>query len=151
MPDSGKAEFGMFRFCLKLRQFLPFCASMYAFRTRRALKNRGELARWRGSKRDFFSRSKRLRHSVNVVRHGTAIALFGGRRRDADMEQLMSTFDTPFDPDRSLRAGGCRCGLHVSEAEHEAATQLQLQAVVESEQKRYEGVVASAVMRRMFP
>src|ERR1700732_3888335 len=66
-------------------------------------------------------------------------------------EQLMSTFDNPFDPNRSLRAGGCSCGLHVSDAEHEAAATLQLQAVVESEQKRYEGVVASAVMRAMFP
>jgi len=48
----------------------------------------------------------------------------------------MSTFDNPFDPNRSLRAGGCSCGLHVSDAEHEAAAQLQLQAAVESEQKR---------------
>src|SRR5664279_3062545 len=63
----------------------------------------------------------------------------------------MSTFDNPFDPDRSLRAGGCSCGRHVSEAEHRAAAQLQIQAPIESEQKRYEGVVASAVMRAMFP
>src|SRR5262245_31437259 len=34
---------------------------------------------------------------------------------------LMSTFDNPFDPDRRLRAGGCSCGRHVSEAEHEQA------------------------------
>ncbi|MEA2861786.1 MAG: nitrate/nitrite transport system substrate-binding protein, partial [Methylobacteriaceae bacterium] len=63
----------------------------------------------------------------------------------------MSTFDNPFDPDRSLHAGGCSCGRHVSEAEHHAAAQLQIQAALESEQKRYEGVVASAVMRAMFP
>src|SRR5476651_2052534 len=63
----------------------------------------------------------------------------------------MSTFDNPFDPDRSLRSRGCSCGRHVSDAEHEAATQLQIQAQVESEQKRTEGVVASAVMRAMFP
>ncbi len=63
----------------------------------------------------------------------------------------MSTFDNPFDPDRSLRSNGCSCGRHVSEAEHEAAAQLQIQASLESEQKRYEGVVASAVMRAMFP
>ena len=44
-----------------------------------------------------------------------------------------------------------RCGQHVSEAEHQAAAQLQLQATIESEQSRYEGVVASAVMRAMFP
>ena len=63
----------------------------------------------------------------------------------------MSTFDNPFDPDRRLRMGGCSCGQHVSEAEHHAAHQLQLQAALESEQKRYEGVVASAVMRAVFP
>src|SRR5476651_2320843 len=63
----------------------------------------------------------------------------------------MSTFDNPFDPDRSLRSRGCSCGRHVSDAEHEAATQLQLQASIATEQKRYEGVVASAVMRAVFP
>jgi nitrate/nitrite transport system substrate-binding protein len=63
----------------------------------------------------------------------------------------MSTFDNPFDPDRRLRSDGCSCGRHVSEAEHEATARLQIQASLESEQKRYEGVVASAVMRAMFP
>ena len=63
----------------------------------------------------------------------------------------MSTFDNPFDPDRSLRSFGCSCGQHASEAEHEAAAQLQIRASIESEQNRYEGVVASAVMRAMFP
>ena len=63
----------------------------------------------------------------------------------------MSTFDNPFDPDRGLRSFGCSCGRHVSEAAHEAAAQLQIRASIESEQKRYEGVVASAVMRAMFP
>src|SRR4051794_10664909 len=61
----------------------------------------------------------------------------------------MSTFDNPFDPDRNLRAG-CACGQHQSAAEHERATTLRC-APVESEEKRYEGVVASAVMRAMFP
>jgi nitrate/nitrite transport system substrate-binding protein len=63
----------------------------------------------------------------------------------------MSTFDNPFDPGRSLRSNGCSCGWHVSETEHEAAGQLQIQASLESEQKRFEGVVASAAMRAMFP
>ena len=62
----------------------------------------------------------------------------------------MSTFDNPFDPNRRLHAGGCSCGRHLSEAEHQAAP-LQIQSAIESEQKRYEGVVASAVMRAMFP
>jgi nitrate/nitrite transport system substrate-binding protein len=59
----------------------------------------------------------------------------------------MSLFDNPFDAKRRLKSG-CSCGLHASEAEHTA--QLQC-AAVESEEKRYEGVVASAVMRAMFP
>src|SRR5258708_5917736 len=63
----------------------------------------------------------------------------------------MSTFDNPFDSDRGLRPFGSNCGRLVSEAGHEAAAQLQIRASIESEQKRYEGVVASAVMRAMFP
>ncbi|MGD5553818.1 ABC transporter substrate-binding protein, partial [Xanthomonas citri pv. citri] len=59
------------------------------------------------------------------------------------------TFDNPFDPDRKLQAG-CACGQHQSAAEHEQATALRCEPV-ESEEKRYEGVVASAVMRAMFP
>src|SRR6478609_2387448 len=64
----------------------------------------------------------------------------------------MSTFDNPFDASRSLNGSGCACGRHVSQAEHErdAARQLQC-AAVESEDKRYQHVVASAVMRAMFP
>src|SRR6185369_6366487 len=63
----------------------------------------------------------------------------------------MSTFDNPFDPDRRLRAGGCNCGQHVSESEHEQAALALRCEPAESEEKRYEGVVASAVMRAMFP
>ena len=44
----------------------------------------------------------------------------------------MSTFDNPFDPNRRLHAGGCSCGRHLSEAEHQAAS-LQTQAAIESE------------------
>jgi len=64
----------------------------------------------------------------------------------------MSTFDDPFDPRRQL--AGCGCGRHRSQTEHDADVQphLQLQcAASDSEDKRYEGVVASAVMRAMFP
>ena len=63
----------------------------------------------------------------------------------------MSTFDNPFDPDRRLRAGACSCGQHISEAEHEHAALALRCEPVESEEKRYEGVVASAVVRAMFP
>src|SRR6478752_4306571 len=63
----------------------------------------------------------------------------------------MSSFDNPFDPDRRLARAGCACGAHRSQAEHDAARrQLQCTAV-ESEDQRYQGVVASAVMRAMFP
>src|SRR5258708_33704621 len=63
----------------------------------------------------------------------------------------MSTFNNPFDPNREL-AEGCACGRHRSKAEHdyEAGQQLQC-AAVESEEKHYEGVVASAIMRAIFP
>lgn len=59
----------------------------------------------------------------------------------------MSTFDNPFDPARRLRAG-CPCGQHASVGEHDASLQC---AAPESEAQRYEGVVASAVMRAVFP
>src|SRR5882672_9794713 len=63
----------------------------------------------------------------------------------------MSTFDNPFDPNRSLRTAGCRCGQHVSAAEHEHATLALRCEPLQSEAQRYEGVVASAVVRAMFP
>jgi nitrate/nitrite transport system substrate-binding protein len=64
----------------------------------------------------------------------------------------MSTFDNPFDPKRRLDRSGCSCGRHVSAIDHErdAAPALQC-APGESENQRYEGVVASAVMRAVFP
>jgi nitrate/nitrite transport system substrate-binding protein len=66
----------------------------------------------------------------------------------------MSTFDNPFDQSRKLSASGCSCGRHIDQAEHErdAARPLQCQPIeTASEEKRYQGVVASAVMRAMFP
>jgi len=63
----------------------------------------------------------------------------------------MSTFDDPFDADRALSRSGCACGQHRSAAEHEHATLALRCEPVESEEKRYEGVVASAVVRAMFP
>ena len=64
----------------------------------------------------------------------------------------MSTFDNPFDPKRRLNRSECSCGQHRSQAEHDSEAQRQLQCEnVEREQTRYEGVVASAVMRAVFP
>src|SRR6267154_5021419 len=64
----------------------------------------------------------------------------------------MSTFDNPFDPKRGLNRSGCACGRHVSQIEHERDAAPALQCTpVESEDRRYQGVVASAVMRAVFP
>ena len=63
----------------------------------------------------------------------------------------MPTFDDPFDADRELSRTGCACGQHRSEAEHAEATLALRCEPVAGEDKRYEGVVASAVMRAMFP
>ena len=67
----------------------------------------------------------------------------------------MSTFDDPFDAERRLNRTGCVCGRHRSQAEHEqAAQQLQCASVeppIASGTERYQDVVASAVMRAVFP
>src|SRR5688500_304607 len=67
---------------------------------------------------------------------------------------IMSTFDNPFDRSRRLNSSGCSCGRHIDQIEHErdAVRQLQCEPIeIASEGKRYEGVVASAVMRAIFP
>src|SRR3981081_357865 len=63
----------------------------------------------------------------------------------------MSTFDNPFDPGRRLHMSGCSCGAHISEAEHESAVQFALAPAMTTEENRFESVVASAVMRAVFP
>jgi len=62
----------------------------------------------------------------------------------------MSIFDDPFDANRNVNAG-CICGQHRSNAEHEQATPALRCEPVISEQKRYETIVASAVLRAVFP
>jgi nitrate/nitrite transport system substrate-binding protein len=62
----------------------------------------------------------------------------------------MPIFDNPFDPARRLRPG-CSCGRHASQEEHDRAAGLAAQEVVPDSEKRFEGVVASAVMRAIFP
>src|SRR5947209_1756464 len=62
----------------------------------------------------------------------------------------MAIFDDPFDPGRRLT--GCVCGRHSSQAEHDFDSQPQFSCTpVESEEKRHERIVASAVMRAVFP
>jgi nitrate/nitrite transport system substrate-binding protein len=63
----------------------------------------------------------------------------------------MPIYDQPFDPDRPLRPG-CICGRHRSPAEHDCeANRTMLCEPVLTQEKTYEGVVASAVMRKVFP
>jgi nitrate/nitrite transport system substrate-binding protein len=66
----------------------------------------------------------------------------------------MSIFDDPLDPQRRL-SQGCICGRHRSAAEHERAERTlrcePVQSEVQGDEKRYERVVASAVMRAVFP
>jgi nitrate/nitrite transport system substrate-binding protein len=64
----------------------------------------------------------------------------------------MSTFDNPFDAE--TRLSGCSCGQHASQADHDydRPAQTRLACVPsESAEGRYESVVASAVMRAIFP
>src|SRR5438270_4618045 len=67
----------------------------------------------------------------------------------------MSTFDDPFDSSRELSRFGCICGQHRSSAEHDHAERTlrcdQVPNQPENLEKRYEGVVASALVRAMFP
>ena len=53
----------------------------------------------------------------------------------------MPIFDDPFRTDRALHRGGCACGAHGSQAEHDLATS----------DSRFERVVQGAVVRAMFP
>jgi nitrate/nitrite transport system substrate-binding protein len=63
--------------------------------------------------------------------------------------------DTPGDFERDprrLRAGLCQCGQHVSQVDHDDDANRILRCdPAAGEEKRYEGVVASAVLRATFP
>lgn len=58
-------------------------------------------------------------------------------------------FDNPFDAKSILSSSGCSCGRHRSEQEHASA--LRATEVTDGEDGLYENVVASAVLRAMFP
>ncbi|MCC6888301.1 MAG: ABC transporter substrate-binding protein [Hyphomicrobiales bacterium] len=62
----------------------------------------------------------------------------------------MSTFDNPLDPKLRLGRSGCACGRHASQHEHDREADLRRGATGSAEQ-RYSDVVASAVMRAVFP
>jgi nitrate/nitrite transport system substrate-binding protein len=62
----------------------------------------------------------------------------------------MSIYDRPFDPNQPMK--GCLCGQHRSPQEHDYASRMQCEPVAAlTEEKTYEGVVASAVLRQIFP
>jgi nitrate/nitrite transport system substrate-binding protein len=74
----------------------------------------------------------------------------GGGRHPAS--EARALFDNPFDPNRRLNRFGCPCGRHRSQIEHDAATgRALLNPPPDNAEKRYEGIVASAVMRAIFP
>jgi len=83
---------------------------------------------------------------------GISIAnLLGGGKLAGRLSMPM--YDRPFDPDRPLDRSGCICGRHRSQPEHDheaARTMMCEPAVAPSREKTYEGVVASAVMRKVF-
>lgn len=58
-------------------------------------------------------------------------------------------FSNPFDPRSMLLSSGCTCGRHASQGEHDR--QFQAEQVEAGVEKQYEAVVASVVMRAMFP
>ncbi len=71
----------------------------------------------------------------------------------------MSILGDPFDPEHRLESEGCSCGRHRSQSEHEGAqpqaARLQCTPATSNAQgcneQGYRHVVASAVMRAMFP
>jgi nitrate/nitrite transport system substrate-binding protein len=63
-------------------------------------------------------------------------------------------YDRPFDPNNPLNRSGCACGRHRSPEEHDydaPRTIMCEPAAAPSAEKTYEGVVATAVMRQIFP
>src|SRR5262249_6867352 len=125
--------------------FTPFCSKLQRWPNKRAPSwvfrpRRGDR---RGKSRPLqpggLARPLLIRGRMPVPPAGTTLE-----------RAAMSTFDNPFDPERRLNRTGCSCGRHRSQAEHDAQLQLQC-APVESEDGRYQGVVASAVMRAVFP
>jgi nitrate/nitrite transport system substrate-binding protein len=63
----------------------------------------------------------------------------------------MSTFDNAFDADRKLSRSGCGCGQHRSMEDHDRAALTMRREAPPNDEARYEGVVASAVIRAIFP
>jgi len=92
---------------------------------------------------------------VAARKAGIAVANISGSEASAEPGVPLNDYlRQPFDPNRPLNRSGCVCGRHQSQPEHdhEAALTMQCEPVPsQSEDKRYEGVAASAVMRAVFP
>src|ERR1700681_3301137 len=97
----------------------------------------------------FFHRPAAPRGRAVKLRARAAFAFWLSRHHAK--EWGMSTFDNPFDADRKLSRSGCACGQHRSAAEHDHAILTLRCEPAPTEEQRYQGVVASAVMRAMFP
>src|SRR5262252_6113545 len=125
--------------------FTPFCSKLQRLPNKQApsCDFRPRRADRRGKSRPLqtggLARPLLIRGRMPVLPAGTTLE-----------RAAMSTFDNPFDPERRLNRTGCSCGRHRSQAEHDAEPQLQC-APMESADRRYQGVVASAVMRAVFP
>ncbi|PPD29917.1 MAG: nitrate ABC transporter substrate-binding protein [Hyphomicrobium sp.] len=61
------------------------------------------------------------------------------------------SFDNPFDAKTKLGHGGCSCGHHASDAEHQKAIEADNRAVARDEDLRLSRIVESAVVRALFP
>src|SRR5215467_7262073 len=131
----GRRSAALASFCSKLQRLPNKEAIDRGFRPR----NLDREGKSRPLQTDGLARPLLIRGWMPVLLAGTTLE-----------RAVMSTFDNPFDPERRLDRTGCGCGRHRSQAEHDAQLALQC-APIESEDKRYQGVVPSAVMRAVFP
>src|SRR5713101_7785680 len=104
----------------------------------------------------FVARPRKTRLGDEILAGAAGLPALRCDNSGVTKGRSMSTFDDPFDADRELSRAGCVCGQHRSAAEHEqAALTLRCEPVAnqetKSDDKRYEGVVASAVIRAVFP
>src|SRR3984893_1022603 len=144
-PSEGCAALAARRRGRRSAALASFCSKLQRLPNKEAI-DRG--FRPRNPDREGKSRPLQTRGLARplLIRGPTPVRVAGTTPERA----AMSTFDHPFDPERRLDRTGCSCGRHRSQAEHDAQLALQC-APIESEDKRYQGVVASAVMRAMFP
>src|SRR6201993_1836834 len=144
-PSEGRAALAAWRRGRRSAALASFCSKLQRLPNKEAIdrgfrpRNPDREGKSRPLQTDGLARPLLIRGWMPVLPAGTT-----------PERAAMSTFDNPFDPERRLNRTGCSCGRHRSQAEHDAQLALQC-AQIESEDKRYQGVVASAVMRAVFP